>query len=297
MSTETRRIPSANFATTDKNMATVKKPESKTNSLGYVLEMKLPREYAEFEYREKSVLWKNSRRTVMWLLEIDTARYYSIPMEEVNLEVIRCRFLISQGPHMFEDCYCEWCAGTLETREQGSEPARKKPGSNWVAQRVLKEAIYKSDSYLNSKPKMNRTNATKEEKLFEEQDELRIIVEKLKEKIRNQSSIEVSCDESLIQPSASNKTDRTPLPPSPIKSSTSKECGEPPLLPVPVLAARFSKNSRVQKALLARNRRLQRHGITISVRLATATEKLLKYRCRKFSPLRWSQEYAESHVS
>ncbi|TGO22536.1 hypothetical protein BPAE_0164g00230 [Botrytis paeoniae] len=142
---------------------------------------------------------------------------------------------------------------------------------------------------------MDRTNATKVEKLFEEQDELSIILGKLKEKIRNESSIEASCDESLIQPSASNTIDRTPLPPAPVKSSTSKECGETLLLPVSVLAARFSKNSRVHKSLLARKRRLQRHGITISVRLATATEKSLKYRCRKFSPLRWSQGYAESH--
>ncbi|KAF7899200.1 uncharacterized protein EAF01_008413 [Botrytis porri] len=142
---------------------------------------------------------------------------------------------------------------------------------------------------------MDETDATKREKLLERQDELCIILEKLKERIRNQSSIETSYDESLIQPSASNISNRTPLPPAPIKSSTSKEYGETRPLPVSVLAARFSKNSRVHKALLARKRRLQRHGITISVRLATATEKSLKYRCRKFSPLRWSQGYAESH--
>ncbi|KAF7942823.1 uncharacterized protein EAE97_006277 [Botrytis byssoidea] len=141
---------------------------------------------------------------------------------------------------------------------------------------------------------MNQTNATKVE-LFEEQDEIRIIVEKLKENIRNQNLIKASCDKNLIRPSASNTPDRTPLPlsPAPTKSSTCTKCGESLLLPVPVLAARFSNNSRVHKVLLARNRRLQRHGITISVRLATATEKSLKYRCRKFSPLRWSQEYSE----
>ncbi|KAF7927867.1 hypothetical protein EAE99_005244 [Botrytis elliptica] len=142
---------------------------------------------------------------------------------------------------------------------------------------------------------MDRTNTTKVE-LFEEQDEVLILLEKLKEKIRTQSSIEASCDESLrVQPSTFITTDRIPLPPAPIKSSTSKECRESLLLPVSVLAARFSKNSRVHKALLARKRRLQRHGITISVRLATATEKSLKHRCRKFSPLRWSQGYIESH--
>ncbi|TGO22535.1 hypothetical protein BPAE_0164g00220 [Botrytis paeoniae] len=128
MTTETRRFSSTNFATTDENMATAKEPVSKTNSFGYVLEMKLPREYAEFEYREKAVAWRTSRRAVMWLFVIDTAKYYSIPKEEVDLEVIRCRFLISQGPHMFENCYCEWCAGTPETVEQDSGPARRKPG-------------------------------------------------------------------------------------------------------------------------------------------------------------------------
>lgn len=155
---------------------------------------------------------------------------------------------------------------------------------------------HKSDSRLNSKQKMDRTSTTKVEP-FEEQDEIRIIVEKLKENMRNQNSIEASCDESLIRPLASNTPGRArlPLSPAPTKSSTSKKCAESLLLPVPVLAARFSNNSRVHKVLLARNRKLQRHGITISVRLATATEKSLKYRCRKFSPLRWSQGYVESH--
>ncbi|KAF7880562.1 uncharacterized protein EAF02_007408 [Botrytis sinoallii] len=128
MTIETRNISSTNFATTDENMAISKEPESKTNSLGYVLEMILPREYAEFEYRESVVSWRNMRRSIMWLLVIDTARYFAIPKEIVSPEVIRCRFLVCQGPHMFEDCYCEWCDGTPETGEQGSGPARMKPG-------------------------------------------------------------------------------------------------------------------------------------------------------------------------
>ncbi|KAF7940218.1 uncharacterized protein EAE98_000345 [Botrytis deweyae] len=128
MTVETRSISSTDFATSDENMATSKEPESKTNSLGYVLEMKLPREYAEFEYQESVVAWGNMRRTIMRILVIDTARYFSIPEEIVSPEVIRCRFLVCQGPHMFEDCYCEWCDGTPETGEQGSGPARMKPG-------------------------------------------------------------------------------------------------------------------------------------------------------------------------
>ncbi|TGO43311.1 hypothetical protein BHYA_0002g01160 [Botrytis hyacinthi] len=128
MTTETRRVSSTNFATTDENMATTKEFESKTNSFGYVLELKLPREYAAFEDREKEVYSRMSRRVVMWQLLIDTARYYTIPKEEVNLDVIRCRFLMSQGPQIFEDCYCEWCAVTPETGEQDSGSVRKKPG-------------------------------------------------------------------------------------------------------------------------------------------------------------------------
>ncbi|KAF7899199.1 uncharacterized protein EAF01_008412 [Botrytis porri] len=128
MTTERRSSSSTNFATTDEDMVTAKEPESKTNSLGYILEMKLPREYAEYENREKAVALLKSRRGLMWLFVVDTAKHYSIPEEEVNLEVIRCRFLISQGPHMFEDCCCEWCAGTLETEKQGSVPTGRKSG-------------------------------------------------------------------------------------------------------------------------------------------------------------------------
>ncbi|TGO16107.1 hypothetical protein BTUL_0032g00700 [Botrytis tulipae] len=128
MTAETRRISSTKFATTDENMATAKESESKTNSFGYVLEMKLPREYAAFEDRENEIFSRTSRRVVMWQLVIDTARYYSIPKEEVSQEVIRCRFLMSQGPQIFEDCYCEWCTKTPETGEQDNGPVRKKLG-------------------------------------------------------------------------------------------------------------------------------------------------------------------------
>ncbi|KAF7942822.1 uncharacterized protein EAE97_006276 [Botrytis byssoidea] len=128
MTAETRRISSANFEATDENMASAKESESKTNSFSYVLEMKLPREYAAFEDRENEVSSRTSRRAVMWQLVIDTARYYSIPKEEVSQEVIRCRFLMSQGPQIFEECYCEWCNETPETREQDNGPVRKKLG-------------------------------------------------------------------------------------------------------------------------------------------------------------------------
>ncbi|TGO69935.1 hypothetical protein BOTNAR_0005g00170 [Botryotinia narcissicola] len=128
MTTEKRRISSTKFATTDENMATAKESESKTNSFGYVLEMKLPREYAAFEDRENEVFSRTSRRAVMWQLVIDTARYYSIPKEEVSQEFIRCRFLMSQGPQIFEDCYCEWFTETPETEEQDNGPVRKKLG-------------------------------------------------------------------------------------------------------------------------------------------------------------------------
>ncbi|KAF7959880.1 hypothetical protein EAE96_001483 [Botrytis aclada] len=106
-----------------------------------------------------------------------------------------------------------------------------------------KSPNHKSDSYLNSngKPKLDRTNATKAENVFEEQDELRIIKEKLKKNTRNQTSIEASCDESSIQPFESNTTSRTPLPSAPIKNPNSKEYGEQLPLPVSALAARFPK--------------------------------------------------------
>ncbi|CCD53158.1 predicted protein [Botrytis cinerea T4] len=42
--------------------------------------------------------------------------------------MVRCRFLISQDSHMFEDCYCEWCDGTPKAGEQGSGKVRRKFG-------------------------------------------------------------------------------------------------------------------------------------------------------------------------
>lgn len=128
MATKSRRGSSTNFATTNENVATAKELESKTDSFGYMLEMKLTEKYAEFEHRANAVLSLTSRAEVMWALVIDTARYYSIPKEEVNLEVIRCRLILSQGPQIFEDCYCEWCAGTPETGEQDRRLMGKKPG-------------------------------------------------------------------------------------------------------------------------------------------------------------------------
>ncbi|TEY81821.1 hypothetical protein BOTCAL_0031g00130 [Botryotinia calthae] len=142
---------------------------------------------------------------------------------------------------------------------------------------------------------MDRTDAAEIEKLHEQQTKLHVIIEKLKAKIQNQNPLEPSCDATSIQSSTSNTTGRIPLPSAPIKSSTSKECGEklPSLASVPKM--RLSRNFLIRNALLARNRRLLRYGITISVHLATAKEKSLKYRCRKFSPLRWSQRYADPH--
>lgn len=105
-----------------------KEPESMTKSSGYVVEMKLRKEYAEREYRHREVSSKTSRRAVMLLLLIDTSNYYRIPKKEVSLEMVRCRFLISQDSHMFEDCYCEWCDGTPKAGEQGSGKVRRKFG-------------------------------------------------------------------------------------------------------------------------------------------------------------------------
>ncbi|TEY81822.1 hypothetical protein BOTCAL_0031g00140 [Botryotinia calthae] len=109
-------------------MATAKEPEFTTKSSGYVVEMKLREEYAEREYRHTATSSKMSRRAVMLLLVIDTSKYYRIPKKEVSLEMVRCRFIISQGFHMFEDCYCEWCDGTPKAGEQGSGRGRRKFG-------------------------------------------------------------------------------------------------------------------------------------------------------------------------
>ncbi|KAK6609274.1 hypothetical protein H4I96_03205 [Botrytis cinerea] len=142
---------------------------------------------------------------------------------------------------------------------------------------------------------MDQTNATEMEKLREQQTILHNIIEKLKAEIQNQNPLESSCDATSISPSTSNTTGRTPLPSAPTKSSTSKKCGETLPLPASVPKARPSRNFLIKNTLLARNRRLLRYGITISVHLATAKEKSLRHRCHKFSPLRWSQRYAELH--
>ncbi|KAF7959881.1 hypothetical protein EAE96_001484 [Botrytis aclada] len=128
MSTEMRNCSSTNFATTDKNMATTKKPESMSKSFGYVLEMQPPREYMEREYRERQAIRKEERIDLMWLFVVDTANYYSIPEEEVSLEVIRCRYVMNSGPQMFEDCSCKWCAGSPKTGEQDLGMGKGKPG-------------------------------------------------------------------------------------------------------------------------------------------------------------------------